>query len=562
MERILRSPNNDFEQRYKDDIEKIRCFLQDKRNSVGKHWRVRGPYDSGKTPIIEKAINSTNCLNSGCELIFHEPVTSKKEFLRRIKTYCDHKTNMQPPSISVDQLLTWYRYKEAVNNLLGTYLDKNVEDEKIFFDCLLEIQSENKLVWWIGACTDAELRELNKIYDQLMQHMRGRAVERDFLPTILIEQWTSELTEWDDCDIRQVPRNLETPNISETEKTNRLTQTPIFPSKKEKITQNITELAISSEHDTLLTDTVIQEVFGVDNDLTDDLKSSLRTTVNEYAGRHFGANTMIFEALAYAKTRSAANGYIEDLLGSLKDNDASGALENIESLLVFYETERQLDLFKWSEDLGKSIATHIRSRPYLYGLGVCIKKGNSYPIIRWLRNPHVKQGEERMDPFISYIAAVAPVLTPLIVQASEPVAEYFGKQTVELLKRLFGDDEDPVKVAGAHQQTLNSFIESKVDWTQPQCKTAYDESMKAMQDFVQRPDVFPAEPLLRQFYSALNIAVPFGPYEPYEDERRGKTMRETAAHFVYLAWSEKKLHIAAEWLQKNRAASFEAIRPN
>lgn len=164
-----------------------------------------------------------------------------------------------------------------------------------------------------------------------------------------------------------------------------------------------------------------------------------------------------------------------------------------------------------------------------------------------------------MDPFISYIATVAPVLAPLIAKAGEPVAKYFGEQTVELLKRLFNSGEDPIEKARVHQQSLAGFIETKTDWSSVELYDAYKDSMRAMQEFVRRPDVFPNESLLRDFYFELGLAEPFGQHGSYEDEKK-QNKKDTASYFVELAWADQKLDVAAKWLQQKRSASFRTMK--
>jgi hypothetical protein len=553
---------SDFEQCYNDDIEKIRGFLQDRQNSAGKHWRVKGPYKSGKSTIVKTAIKCTcGTLANKPKLISDEPIFSKEDFLNSIERYCVSKIEALGTSRSFEQLVIWTNYHKAVEFFLGKYSVESRDHEINFFDCLLAIHNENKLVWWVGACPYNDLRELNGVYARLVQLMHARSIERDRIPTILIEHWTSESAEWDDSNVKEVPINREIPNMSQEEKAKQLT---LISKPSSSARENMTELAIKPENDSFLTESVIQEIFGSEDSLSNSIKDLLREIVKDFAGMHFGANEMIFNAFEYAMRGDAARIYIQTIIATLQGNNAPQTVSIIEELLKFYETEQKatnkefISLDTWSVNLERSIANHVKRRLYLHKLGLCIGQIDNLRYIRFLRKFYSHQGEGKMDPFISYMAVVAPVLTPLVMEAGMPVAKYFGESTVELLKRLFNRGEDPVEVARRHQQTLDDFIEAKLELSQTDSDRAYAESMRAMQSFVKRPDVFVTEQPLRDFYFALNVATPFGPYGDYNDERK-ETKKETAAHFVSLAWSEKKLHVAAKWLKENRLAAFQTI---
>lgn len=167
-----------------------------------------------------------------------------------------------------------------------------------------------------------------------------------------------------------------------------------------------------------------------------------------------------------------------------------------------------------------------------------------------------------MDPFVSYLVALSPIATPLVIQYGEPVAKYFGEVTVDVLKNLFKSNKSPESVAvSEYNQSLQDYIEQGIvrvvdpDWSADKSKGAYVESLVALQQFVSRPDVFVVENQLKEFYFYLKLARPVGNYGKYEEERKS-SYSETARHFVELAWAEGRLHLVVTWLAQNRPVAF------
>lgn len=380
---MIASLYSDFEQCYNEDIEKIRGFLQDRQNSAGKHWRVRGPFQSGKSWIVQKAINHTGTATYEHKTIFQEPVCSKTDFLDRVKEYCEYKIESLGASQQYQEMANWFRYKDSVKCLLNLDLEKKVGTQHDFIECLLAMQREDNSPWWIGACDGKALGELNSIYADLVQAIsNSQSAQRYSLPTILIEQWTSEDAKWDDCRRKEVSRNSDKPNMSEDQKFREFSQTN--RSNPSQADANITVLQMRQGCTTRLTDTVIEAIFEKDHGLSDDKKNLLRKIVSEYAGTHFGANEMIFEALVYARDMSRE--YINSIWQNLNGQNELGLRAIIYNMLRFYAAEKQILLADWGETLAKSVSNHIDNPDHLISLGLCIRGSIGDPqYIIWLR---------------------------------------------------------------------------------------------------------------------------------------------------------------------------------